>query len=142
MVNPDPKLSSLLQFIKYDMTREKNNYQAVIIKTLIENGFDDKIRAGTVAPYAAKPLVASVEEVRKKLTQANLEKSNFNVNEATKSALFSLKPFVTGSALYGENDIPTRPERTAERRISLTLEFSASEIPEILKICNQEISLK
>ena len=44
-MNPS-KYSSFLQFVKYDLTREQNNYSAVIIKALIESGFDHKIRAG------------------------------------------------------------------------------------------------
>ena len=124
-MNPDPRNSSFLQFIKFDMTRETNNYQAVIIKALIESGFNDEIRAGTSRPYMANPPVLSVEEIHKKLTQANLEKPDFDVNEAVKIAQQSLEPFVSFSTSF-----------------SLTLEFSASEIPEILKICEQEISLK
>ena len=125
-VNPDPRNSSFLQFVKFDMTLETNNYQAVIIKALIESGFNDEIRAGTSRPSMANPPVLSVEEIHKKLTQANLEKPDFDVNEAVKIAQqSSLEPFVSFSTSF-----------------SLTLEFSASEIPEILKICEQEISLK
>ena len=124
-VNPDPRNSSFLQLVKFDMTRETNNYQAVIIKALIESGFNDEIRAGTSRPYAANPPVSSAEEIHKKLTQANLEKPDFDVNEAVKIAQQSLGPFVGFSTSF-----------------SLTLDFNASEIPEILKICEQEISLK
>ena len=124
-VNPDPRNSSFLQFVKFDMTRETNNYQAVIIKALIESGFNDEIRAGTSRPSMANPPVSSAEEIHKKLTQANLEKPDFDVNEAVKIAQQSLEPFVSFTT-----------------SIHLTLEYSASEIPEILKICEQEISLK
>ena len=124
-VNPDPSNSSFLQFVKFDMTLETNNYQAVIIKALIESGFNDEIRAGTSRPRITKPQELPVEEIHKKLTQANLEKPDFDVNEAVKIAQQSLEPFVSFSTSF-----------------SLTLEFSASEIPEILKICEQEISLK
>ena len=124
-VNPDPSNSSFLQFVKFDMTLETNNYQAVIIKALIESGFNDEIRAGTSRPYAANPQELPVEEIHKKLTQANLEKPDFDVNEAVKIAKQSLEPFVSFTT-----------------SIHLTLEFSASEMPEILKICEQEISLK
>jgi hypothetical protein len=105
------------------MTKEKNNYSAVIIKALIESGFDDKIRAGKSPPYMAKPPVSSPEEIHKKLTQANLKKPNFDAKEAVESVRSILKPFVGGE-------------------FGLTLEFNASEIPEILKICDQEISVK
>ena len=124
-VNPDPRNSSFLQFVKFDMTRETNNYQAVIIKALIESGFNDEIRAGTSRPRITKPQELPVEEIHKKLTQANLEKPDFDVNEAVKIAQQSLEPFVSFTT-----------------SIHLTLEFSASEMPEILKICEQEISLK
>ena len=124
-VNPDPSNSSFLQFVKFDMTRETNNYQAVIIKALIESGFNDEIRAGTSRPRITKSQELPPEEIHKKLTQANLEKPDFDVNEAVKIAKQSLGPFVSFSTSF-----------------SLTLEFSASEIPEILKICEQEISLK
>ena len=124
-VNPDPRNSSFLQFVKFDMTRETNNYQAVIIKALIESGFNDEIRAGTSRPRITKPPELPVEEIHKKLTQANLEKPDFDVNEAVKIAQQSLEPFVSFTT-----------------SIQLTLEYSASEIPEILKICEQEISLK
>ena len=124
-VNPDPRNSSFLQFVKFDMTLETNNYQAVIIKALIESGFNDEIRAGTSRPRITKSQESSYEEIHKKLTQANLEKPDFDVNEAVKIAQQSLGPFVSFTT-----------------SIQLTLEYSASEIPEILKICEQEISLK
>jgi hypothetical protein len=117
------KPSKFLQFVKNDVTKEKNNYSAVIIKALIESGFDDKIIAGKSLPYMAKPPISSAEEIHKKLTHANLKKPNFDAKEAVESVRSILKPFVGGE-------------------FGLTLEFSASEIPEILKICEQEISLK
>ena len=124
-MNPDPRNSSFLQFVKFDMTRETNNYQAVIIKALIESGVDYEIRDGTSRPRITKSQELPVEEIHKKLTQANLEKPDFDVNEAVKIAQQSLEPFVSFTT-----------------SIHLTLEYSASEIPEILKICEQEISLK
>ena len=33
--------SKFLQFVNNDVTKEKNNYLAVIIKALIESGFND-----------------------------------------------------------------------------------------------------
>ena len=118
--------SSFLQFVKNDMTKEKNNYHAVIIKALIESGFNDDIRDGKIPPYTAKPPILSIKEIHEKLTQSNLKKPNFDSNESAKSTLSILKPFVSvGSEMF-----------------SLTLEFSGKEIPEILKICEQEISLK
>ena len=117
--------SKFLQFVKNDVTKEKNNYLAVIIKELIESGFNDEIRAGKSRPYMAQPPVSSVEEIHKKLTQANLKKPNFDAKEAVESVRSILLPFAGGGSKF-----------------SLTLIFSASEIPEILKICEQEISLK
>ena len=118
--------SKFLQFVNNDVTKEKNNYLAVIIKALIESGFNDEIKAGKSAPHMANPPVLSFEEIHKKLTQSNLKKPNFDSNESAKSTLSILKPFVSvGSEMF-----------------SLTLEFNAKEIPEILKICEQEISLK
>ena len=118
--------SKFLQFVKNDVTKEKNNYLAVIIKALIESGFNDEIKAGKSTPYMANPPVLSAEQIHKKLTQSNLKKPNFDANESVKSTLSVLKPFVSVSS----------------EMFSLTLEFSAKEIPEILKICEQEISLK
>ena len=118
--------SKFLQFVNNDVTKEKNNYLAVIIKALIESGFNDEIKAGKSTPYMANPPVLSAEQIHKKLTQSNLKKPNFDANESAKSTLSILKPFVSVSS----------------EMFSLTLEFSAKEIPEILKICEQEISLK
>ena len=71
-------------------------------------------------------VIDELQEIHEKLTQSNLKKPNFDANEAAKSTLSILKPFVSvGSEMF-----------------SLTLEFSGKEIPEILKICDQEISLK
>jgi hypothetical protein len=118
--------SSFLQFVKNDMIKENNNYAAVIIKALIESGFNDEIKAGKSTPYMANPPVLSTEQIHEKLTQSNLKKPNFDSNESAKSTLSILKPFASvGSEMF-----------------SLTLEFNAKEIPEILKICEQEISLK
>ena len=117
---------SFPQFVRNDMIKENNNYAAVIIKALIESGFNDEIKAGKSTPYMANPPVLSAEEIHKKLTQSNLKKPNFDANESAKYALSMLKPFVSANS----------------EMFSLTLEFSAKEIPEILKICEQEISLK
>ena len=125
-MNATPNHSSFLQFVKYDLTREQNNYSAVIIKALIESGFDHKIRVGKSKPYMAKPPILSVKEIYKKLTQSNSEKLNLDAVKTVKSTLSFLRPFVYGG-----------PEKYC-----LTLEFSATEIPTLLKICNQKISLK
>ena len=122
----NPTRSSFLQFIKYDLTREQNNYSAVIIKALIESGFDHKIRVGKSKPYMAKPPMLSVKEIYKKLTQSNSEKLNLDAVKTVKSTLSFLKPFVSGG-----------PEKYC-----LTLDFSATEIPTLLKICNKEIEMK
>ena len=118
--------SSFPQFVKNDMIKENNNYAAVVIKALIESGFNDEIKAGKSTPHMANPPVLSTEQIHKKLIQSNLKKPNFYANESAKYALSILKPFVSVSS----------------EMFSLTLEFSAKEIPEILKICEQEISLK
>jgi hypothetical protein len=118
--------SKLLQFVKNDLVHEKNNYSAIIIKALIESGFNDEIRSGKSSPYAANPPVLSTEEIHKKIIQANLGTPNFDVNDAVNISMPILKPFVTISS----------------NAFSLTLEFNAKEIPEILKICDQKISLK
>jgi hypothetical protein len=119
-MNSNPSL--FLQFVKHDMVQEtNNNYQPVIIKALVESGFEGEIRS-----RMAKPPFLSIEEMHKKLTQANLGKPDFDVQEAVKTAIRSLKPFVSVS--------PTA--------FGLRLEFSAAEIPEILEICEREISLK
>ena len=122
----NPNRSSFLQFVKYDLTREQNNYSAVIIKALIESGFDHKIWVGKSKPYMAKPPMLSVKQIYKKLTQSNSEKLNLDAVKTVKSTLSFLRPFVSGG-----------PEKYC-----LTLEFSATEIPTLLKICNQKISLK
>ena len=68
----------------------------------------------------------STKELCEKLILSNLEKSNFDVNEALKSLQSSDIPYVS----IGKDNV------------SLTLEFSANNIPEIIKICNKEIGLK
>ena len=118
--------SKFLQFVNNDVTKEKNNYLAVIIKALIESGFNDEIKAGKSTPYMANPPVLSTEQIHEKLTQSNLKKPNFDSDESAKSTLSILKPFVSVNS----------------EMFSLTLEFNAKEIPEILKICEHEISLK
>ena len=125
-MNATPNHSSFLQFVKYDLTREQNNYSAVIIKALIESGFDHKIRVGKSKPYMAKPPILSVKEIYKKLTQSNSEKLNLDAVKTVKSTLSFLRPFVSGG-----------PEKYC-----LTLEFSATEIPTLIKICNKEIAIK
>ena len=108
--------SSFLQFVKNDMIKENNNYAAVIIKALIESGFNDEIKAGKSTPYMANPPVLSTEQIHEKLTQSNLKKPNFDSDESAKSTLSILKPFVSVNS----------------EMFSLTLEFNAKEIPEIL----------
>ena len=108
------------------MIKENNNYAAVIIKALIESGFNDEIKAGKSTPYMANPPVLSTEQIHEKLIQSNLKKPNFDSDESAKSTLSILKPFVSVNS----------------EMFSLTLEFNAKEIPEILRICEHEISLK
>lgn len=118
--------SPFLQFVKNDMIKEtKNNYQPVIIKALIESGLNE-IKNGKSRSYMAKPPTLSTEEIHEKLIQANIDNSDFDVETAVKTAIPLLKQFVSISSTG----------------FGLTLEFNAHEIPEILKICEQDISLK
>ena len=117
---------SFLEYVKTRMQNESNNYQAVMFKACIESGFNDEIKEGKSKPYAAKPPVVSIKELREKLVLSNLEKPNFDINEALKSLQLSSIPYVS----FGKDNV------------SLTLEFSANNIPEIIKICNKEIGLK
>ena len=117
---------SFFEYVKTRMPNESNNYQAVMFKACIESGFDDEIKEGKSKPYAAKPPVVSTKELREKLVLSNLEKPNFDVDEALKSLQSSDIPYVS----IGKDNV------------SLTLEFSANNIPEIIKICNKEIGLK
>lgn len=108
------------------MVRENYNYLSVMIKTCIENGFNDEIKQGQSRPYASKPLVVSYEELREKLILSNLEKLNFDVDESIRLLKLMKIPYTT----------------MGKESVELTLEFSASDIPEIIKICNKEIALK
>jgi len=117
---------TFLEYVKNSMPNETNNYQAVMFKACIESGFNNDIREGKSKPYAANPPVVSTKELCEKLILSNLEKSNFDVNEALKSLQSSDIPYVS----IGKDNV------------SLTLEFSANNIPEIIKICNKEIGLK
>ena len=80
-MDPDSAQPKFLEYVKNNMLRENNNYLAVMFKTCIENSFDDKIKQGKSKPYAAKPPVASYEEIREKLILSNLEKQNFDADE-------------------------------------------------------------
>ena len=118
--------SAFLQFVKNDITKEKNNYAAVSIKTLIESGLNDEMKEGKSELAMAKPPICTGEEIYEKLIQSNSTKPNFDAKGALESVRSLLSPF----AGVGHGSC------------SLTLEFNAKEIREILKICEQEISLK
>jgi hypothetical protein len=125
-MDPDSKQPSFLKYLKNSMIRENYNYLAVMIKTCIENSFDDKIKQGKSRPYAAKPPVATYQQLREKLILSNLEKLNFDVDESIRLLKLIGIPY----ASMGKDNV------------DLTLEFSASHIPEIIKICNKEIEMK
>jgi len=125
-MDPDSAQPKFLQYVKNNMLRENNNYLAVMFKTCIENSFDDQIKQGKSKPYAAKPPVASYEEIREKLILSNLEKQNFDVDESIRLLKLMKIPYAT----MGKDGV------------DLTLEFRASDIPEIIKICNKEIAMK
>jgi hypothetical protein len=125
-VDPNSKQPEFLKYVKNNMVRENYNYLSVMIKTCIENGFNDEIKQGQSRPYASKPLVVSYEELREKLILSNLEKLNFDVDESIRLLKLMKIPYTT----------------MGKESVELTLEFSASDIPEIIKICNKEIALK
>ena len=80
-MDPDSKQPSFLKYLKNSMIRENNNYLAVMIKTCIENSFDDKIKQGKSRPYAAKPPVATYQQLREKLILSNLEKIGISIHK-------------------------------------------------------------
>ena len=125
-MDPNSKQPEFLKYVKNNMVRENYNYLSVMIKTCIENGFNDEIKQGQSRPYASKPLVVSYEELREKLILSNLEKLNFDVDESIRLLKLMKIPYTT----------------MGKESVELTLEFSASDIPEIIKICNKEIALK
>ena len=125
-MDPDSAQPKFLEYVKNNMLRENNNYLAVMFKTCIENSFDDKIKQGKSKPYAAKPPVASYEEIREKLILSNLEKQNFDADESIRLLKLMKIPYAT----MGKDGV------------DLTLEFRARDIPEIIKICNKEIAMK
>ena len=86
---------TFLEYVKNSMPNETNNYQAVMFKACIESGFNDDIREGKSKPSAANPPVVSTKELREKLILSNLEKPNFDVNEALKSLQSSDIPYVS-----------------------------------------------
>ena len=72
-MDPNSKQPEFLKYVKNNMVRENYNYLSVMIKTCIENGFNDEIKQGQSRPYASKPLVVSYEELREKLILSNLD---------------------------------------------------------------------
>ena len=124
MVNPTPDKSDFMQFLKYDMTSEsKSNFMPVIIKSLLESGLVYS-RKGK-RPYMKSPPILSAEEMYTILTEAQDIGPGwqFDAKEAVESVRIFMKDFVSVGGGFG-----------------LTLEFSASEIPEMLKICEDAIN--
>ena len=125
MVNPTPDKADFMQFLKYDMTSEsKSNFMPVIIKSLLESGLGYS-RKGK-RPYMKSPPILSAEEMYTILTEAQDIGPGwqFDAKEAVESVRIFMKPFVSVSP----------------NGFGLTLEFSASEIPEMLKICEDAIN--
>ena len=125
MVNPTPNKSNFMQFLKYDMTSQsKSNFMPVIIKALLESGLGYSKK--TKRPYMKNPPVLSAEEMYTILTEAQQDMGpgwKFDAKAAVESVRVFMKDFVSVSSGFG-----------------LTLEFSASEIPEMLKICEDAIN--
>ena len=124
MINPTPDKSDFMQFLKYDMTSEsKSNFMPVIIKSLLESGLGYS-RKGK-RPYMKSPPTLSAEEMYTILTEAQDIGPGwqFDAKEAVESVRIFMKDFVSVGGGFG-----------------LTLEFSASEIPEMLKICEDAIN--
>ena len=125
MVNPIPKKSDFMQFLKYDMTSQsKTNFMPVIIKALLESGLG--YSKETNQPYMQTPPVLSAEEMYTILTEAQQDMGpgwKFDAKEAVESVRIFMQDFVSVSSGFG-----------------LTLEFSASEIPEMLNICEDAIN--
>tara|TARA_Y100001936_G_scaffold7871_1_gene6997 strand:- start:541 stop:930 length:390 start_codon:yes stop_codon:yes gene_type:complete len=126
MVNPNPDESEFLQFLKYDMSLEtENNFMPVIIKALLESGLgyfeNDPNR-----PYMQRPPILSTEEMYATLTEAQKITPGwrFDAKEAVDSVEKSMEKYVSVSNGFG-----------------LTLEFMPGEIPEMLKICQEQISI-
>ena len=114
-----------MQFLKYDMTSQsKSNFMPVIIKALLESGLG--YSKETKRPYMQTPPVLSAEEMYTILTEAQQDMGpgwKFDAKEAVESVRIFMQDFVSVSGGFG-----------------LTLEFSASEIPEMLKICEDAIN--
>ena len=125
MVNPTPRKSNFMQFLKYDMTSQsKSNFMPVIIKALLESGLGYWKK--TKRPYMKYPPILSAEEMYTILTEAQQDMGpgwKFDAKEAVESVRVFMKDFVSVGSGFG-----------------LTLEFSASEIPEMLNICEDAIN--
>ncbi len=102
--------SVLLRFVKKDMPPSmKANYQPIVIKTLLEKN---------------KPFIASINEIKEKLSELNFDRPDFNVNGACDTVMKALSTYISN-----END-----------NVSFKEKPQLNEIPEILKICGQEIA--
>lgn len=102
--------SSLLEFVKKVMpVRMKANYQPIVIKTLVEKN---------------EPYIASVKEIKEKLSELNFDRDNFDVNEGFDTVMKDLSKYVSN-----END-----------NVSFIETPKTDEISEILRICGQKIA--
>ena len=119
--------SKFLEHVRKSSIQSSNNYQFVIIKSLIESSFDDDVKSGKRTPHAANPPVLSASKIHSELKKANSNNVSFEPEIAVQIASKSLGNFLSIS----ENGI-----------FSLTLEFNRNEIPKILEICNQIIDNK
>jgi hypothetical protein len=95
----------------------------VIIKALLESGLGYSKK--TKRPYMKNPPILSAEEMYTILTEAQDIGPGwqFDAKEAVESVRIFMKDFVSVGGGFG-----------------LTLEFSASEIPEMLKMCEDAIN--
>lgn len=88
------------------------NYKPVVIKTLLEKGFETSF-------------TAPIEEIKEKIIQLNFDRPDFEINDAVTAVMKALSEYV----IYDK------------QRVSLNYHFTSdSDILECLKICGQKIA--